>query len=124
MKKLSIIIPCFNESKSMPILLENFFEKLKRKDVELIIVNNGSDDNTKKVLLKYKKKYKGLNIINIKKNIGYGNGILVGMKKAKGIFLSWTHADLQTDPYDVINGFEKFDKKLSTKIFIKGNYTR
>ena len=103
---LSIIIPCFNESKSLPILVKNFANKLKRNDIELIIIDNGSKDSTNKILSNLKKKYVFLKSIKIKNNIGYGNGILQGLKKAKGEYLSWTHADLQTDPYDVILGFE------------------
>ena len=120
MINLSIVIPSFNESKSLPILLKNFSKKLKRKDIELIIVNNGSNDSTQSILTNLKKSYNFLKIIKLKKNIGYGNGVLQGLKKAKGIFVAWTHADLQTDPYDVILGFEKYKKELSTKIFIKG----
>ena len=56
MINLSIVLPCYNESKSIPILLENFSEKLNRKDVELIIVNNGSNDSTKSTLSNLKKK--------------------------------------------------------------------
>ena len=117
---LSIIIPCFNESKSLPILVKNFANKLKRNDIELIIIDNGSKDSTNKILSNLKKKYVFLKSIKIKNNIGYGNGILQGLKKAKGEYLSWTHADLQTDPYDVILGFEKYKNKLSPNIFIKG----
>ena len=121
MINLSIVIPCFNEAKSLPKLVKDFSKKLKRKDVELILVNNGSNDSTEKILLNLKKNYNFLKIIRLKKNNGYGNGILQGLKKAKGKYISWTHADLQTDPYDVIIGFEKFEKELSPKIFIKGN---
>ena len=84
MINLSIIIPCYNESKSIPILLKNFSKKLKRRDVELIIVNNGSTDSTNSKLKIIKKKYDFLKIIYVKKNIGYGNGILQGLKEAKG----------------------------------------
>ena len=121
MINLSIVIPCFNEAKSLPKLVKDFSKKLKRRDVELILVNNGSNDSTETILLYLKKNYNFLKIIRLKKNNGYGNGILQGLKKAKGQYLSWTHADLQTDPYDVITGFEKFKKELSPKIFIKGN---
>ena len=124
MINLSIVIPCYNESKSIPILLENFSKKLDRKDIELIIVNNGSTDNTSLKIKKIKKKYNFLKIVNIKKNIGYGNGIVKGLKSAKGDFISWTHADLQTDPYDVIKGFEKYEKILSKNIYIKGKRFR
>ena len=121
MINLSIVIPCFNEAKSLPKLVKDFSKKLKRKDVELILVNNGSNDSSETILLNLKKNYNFLKTIRLKKNNGYGNGILQGLKKAKGQYISWTHADLQTDPYDVIIGFEKFKKELSPKIFIKGS---
>jgi len=121
MINLSIVIPCFNEAKSLPKLVKDFSKKLKRRDVELILVNNGSNDLSETILLNLKKNYNFLKTIRLKKNNGYGNGILQGLKKAKGQYLSWTHADLQTDPYDAITGFEKFKKELSPKIFIKGN---
>jgi len=121
MINLSIVIPCFNEAKSLPKLVKDFSKKLKRRDVELILVNNGSNDSSETILLNLKKNYNFLKIIRLKKNNGYGNGVLQGLKKAKGQYISWTHADLQTDPYDVIIGFEKFEKELSPKIFIKGN---
>ena len=121
MINLSIVIPCFNEAKSLPKLVKDFSKKLKRRDVELILVNNGSNDSSETILLNLKKNYNFLKTIRLKKNNGYGNGVLQGLKKAKGQYISWTHADLQTDPYDVIIGFEKFKKELSPKIFIKGN---
>ena len=121
MINLSIVIPCFNEAKSLPKLVKDFSKKFKRKDVELILVNNGSNDSTETIISNLKKDYNFLKMIKLKKNNGYGNGILQGLKKAKGKYISWTHADLQTDPYDVIIGFEKFEKELSPKIFIKGN---
>ena len=121
MINLSIVIPCFNEAKSLPKLVKDFSKKLKRKDIELILVNNGSNDSTETIISNLKKDYNFLKMIKLKKNNGYGNGILQGLKKAKGKYISWTHADLQTDPYDVIIGFEKFEKELSPKIFIKGN---
>ena len=121
MINLSIVIPCFNEAKSLPKLVKDFSKKLKRKDIELILVNNGSNDSTETIISNLKKDYNFLKMIKLKKNNGYGNGILQGLKRAKGKYISWTHADLQTDPYDVIIGFEKFEKELSPKIFIKGN---
>ena len=62
MINLSIVIPSFNESKSLPMLVKNFSKKLKRKDVELIIVNNGSNDSTQSILVSLKKSYNFLKI--------------------------------------------------------------
>lgn len=54
-----------------------------------------------------------------KKNEGYGNGILAGLDVARGEILGWTHADLQTDPSDVLLGLDFF-KKHGNDVFCKG----
>ena len=48
--KLSVVIPCYNEGKNIPVILGGFKEIIKRDDIEVIIVNNGSDDNSKDIL--------------------------------------------------------------------------
>lgn len=117
--KLSIIIPCYNEELSISKLIDNCL-KIINDDLEILIVDNGSSDNTFKIL-------KSLNLpsniipIRIEKNIGYGHGILVGLNHAKGEILSWTHADLQTDLSDVLRGFRLHKKKLFNKdCLVKG----
>ena len=49
----SLVIPCFNESKNIPILIKNYKKFLKNKKNELILVNNGSKEETDKILKKY-----------------------------------------------------------------------
>lgn len=117
--KLSIIIPCYNEELSLKKLVDNCLENINN-DIEILLVDNGSTDNTYNCLL-------NLNLpaniipIRVKKNIGYGNGILFGLNHAKGEVLSWTHADLQTDVSDVIRGFNLFEKELiRQKCLVKG----
>ena len=117
--KLSIIIPCFNEELSLKKLVDNCLEYIN-DDIEVLLVDNGSVDNTFKALL-------NLNLpsnivpIRVEKNIGYGNGILFGLKHAKGEIVSWTHADLQTDVSDVLRGFNLFEKELiSRNCVVKG----
>ena len=117
--KLSIIIPCYNEELSIKKLVDNC-RQIINAEIEIIIVDNGSTDNT----------FKTLNSINlhpniipvrVEKNIGYGNGILFGLKHAKGEILSWTHADLQTDLSDVLKGYNLYEKELLAKIcMVKG----
>ena len=51
---------------------------------------------------------------------GYGNDILEGLKKARYEYLCWTHADLQTDPNDVIRGLEIIISNIGDEQFIKG----
>ena len=77
---------------------------------ELILVNNGSADGTQKEIEKIIKNNKKNNIdvviLNLKKNQGYGGGIAEGLKIAKGDYIGWAHADLQTP---LIDFFELFN---------------
>lgn len=116
--RFSLIIPCYNESKNLPKLLENCRNILK-KNIELILVNNGSLDNSNIVLKKFKKKNPKILIINIKKNMGYGYGILTGLEVATGDILGWTHADLQTNPGDFIKAI-KFFRTPGDTVYVKG----
>ena len=83
------------------------------------MVNNGSTDNSKKILDNESKKYPRLRVLHIYKNNGYGNGIVRGLKIAKGDILGWTHADLQTDPADFLKSL-KFFKNKKDNIYVKG----
>ena len=47
--KLSIVVPCYNEAKNIPLILSGFDKVIKRDDVEVVLVNNGSKDDSKKV---------------------------------------------------------------------------
>ena len=113
---LSIIIPCYNEELSIPKLIDNCMNIINNK-IEIIIVDNGSIDNTFKILNKLNLPY-NIMPIRIEKNIGYGNGILTGLNHANGEVLSWTHADLQTDLSDVIKGYNLYKKELLNKTCI------
>ena len=55
--KLSIVVPCYNEEKNIPLVLEKFQSVIKRDDVEVILVNNGSKDNSQLVLNELIPKY-------------------------------------------------------------------
>ena len=70
---LTIVIPCFNESQSLPILLDKCLKLVSNKQIHVIIVNNGSSDDSLKILDKYVDIDSNLTIINIEKNLGYGN---------------------------------------------------
>ncbi len=117
--KYSLVIPCFNEEKNLPLLIDRCIKILDRNDIQLILVDNGSTDNTKKILLEYELQHKNLNVVYIKKNLGYGFGILSGLNEAEGDIIGWTHADLQTDPNDFIKGVDFF-KEFGNNIFVKG----
>lgn len=120
---LSIVVPCYNEEKNIPLILSKF-EKIIfdcETEIEVILVNNGSTDNTEEVLSKELLKVsKKIRTYNVEENIGYGHGILSGLKIAKGNILSWTHADLQTEPRDVILALNEYNKHKDDQFVIKG----
>lgn len=120
-KKLSIVIPCYNEAENIPMLFEKL-RNIERDDIEFVIVNNGSVDNSAEVL---KNETENLNpenykIVNVEKNQGYGFGILSGLKECSGDILSWTHADLQTDVADLITALNLYEKFNDSSVLIKG----
>ncbi len=121
---LSIVIPCYNESKSLLRLFKACSDACKgRNDIEFIFVNNGSNDETQIVLeqLLSQENYYFGRFVNVPINKGYGFGILQGLAAAKGKILSWTHADLQTDPKDVVLAYELYKVELeSNQCIVKG----
>lgn len=117
MKKLSIVIPCYNEEKNIPELMRRINDLKSHDLLTFIIVNNGSTDNTSDILLSYKN-YDNVEIIEVSKNKGYGYGILSGLKKANTEYIGWTHADLQTNPKDSLLAIDLLG--IHKDIFIKG----
>jgi len=116
--KFSLVIPCYNEAKNLPLLLERCKE-VTAPDIEVILVDNGSTDNSAQVLQELLPNYQGCRSIRVEKNQGYGFGILSGLQAAQGEIIGWTHADMQTDPKDALRGLEFFQKH-GKDILVKG----
>ena len=120
--KLSIILPCYNEEKNIPLILEKFNNCIITEDIELILVNNGSSDNSENVLKKLLPKYSFARTVKIEINEGYGFGVVQGLNSSKGEFVCYTHADMQTDPGDVLKALEIIKNSSdSENCFIKGD---
>ena len=117
--KFSLVIPCYNEYKNLPSLLKRCQFLLKNKDVEIILVNNGSTDKSENFFKTKLYKNQNLKYVSLKENKGYGFGILFGLRHAKGQIIGWTHSDLQTDPSDVQRGITFFESQDSDA-FVKG----
>ena len=95
--ELSLIIPCYNEELNIPPLMKRL-NLIQEEWIEFILVNNGSNDNTRNIIVKEAEKLDlKIKLVDIKKNNGYGYGIMEGIKTGSGSILSWTHADLQTE---------------------------
>jgi len=100
--KLSIIVPCYNEARNIPLILGRFSEAVRRPDVELVLVDNGSTDDSADVLKRLLPDYPFARTVRVEVNQGYGFGILSGLRAADGQYIGWTHADMQTDPCDTV----------------------
>ncbi|HIH10550.1 MAG TPA: glycosyltransferase family 2 protein [Candidatus Diapherotrites archaeon] len=125
MKKpeLSVVVPCYNEEPSILALAEKFAVHGAGTPFELILVDNGSADNTGKAIEHAAEKYGFVHKEALRMNKGYGNGIKAGLAKAGGEFICWTHADLQADPADIFRAYRMAKDAGSKYIFIKGKRT-
>ena len=100
--KLSILIPVFNEEKTVGSVLESLYSlKIPNVTKEIIVVNDGSHDKSSEVLNLQKKKNPKLIIIAHEKNKGKGAAIQTGFKKATGDIILIQDADLEYNPKDI-----------------------
>ena len=117
--RFSLVIPCFNEARNLPLLVERCKKLCASADVEVVLVDNGSSDDSPTVLGTLMGGETRLRSVRVDVNQGYGFGIVSGLRAAEGDILGWTHADLQTDPCDALEGLSLFERHGS-EIFVKG----
>lgn len=119
--KLSIAIPCYNEALNIPLIVPRLREIMAgRDDIEVLLVDNGSKDNTADVLRHELREGDAIRAVTVPVNQGYGYGILQGLEAASGDVLAWTHADMQTDPRDVLTAFDLYKEHTGQKVIVKG----
>ena len=118
--KLSIVVPCYNEEENIPLILRSFSKHIRDENIEVILVNNGSTDQTANVLEKLLPKYSFARTVLVPVNQGYGYGILQGLKEANGDYIGWKHADMQTDPGDIVKAYHII-QNCSEDVYIKGH---
>lgn len=93
--KLSIVIPCYNEAKDIASNVEKVKSYLLEKKInyELLLVNDGSKDNTKEVI----ESIEGVKALSYEKNRGKGGAVKYGIENATGDYVLFMDADLSTD---------------------------
>ena len=117
--RFSLVIPCYNEAASLPLLLDRCMALSNSSGVEVLLVDNGSTDETEEILRKLLPQHPVCRSIRVEKNRGYGFGIMSGIRASEGRIIGWTHADMQTDPQDALRGLCLFEK-YGDNIFVKG----
>jgi len=109
--KLSLVVPCYNEEKNIPL----FYEAVKRDfkkadyDYELVFVNDGSTDGTFKALKKLCVGDIPVKIVNFSRNFGKEAAMYAGLKESEGDYVTVIDADLQQKPsiaFDMVRTLE------------------
>lgn len=134
--QISIVLPAHNEAENLPILVSDITNCLNNLgwEYEIIIVNDGSTDNTKDVIQELKSKNNYIKEIDHQKNRGYGGAVRSGFSAATKEWVFFTDSDRQfdikeisklaeyADTFDLIIGYRKnrqdhFTRKLNAGIF-------
>jgi len=119
--KFSLVIPCYNEAANLPLLIQRCQDVFTSLETEVVLVDNGSTDDSAEVMAHLLADVENIRFVRVMPNEGYGHGILSGLRAASGDILAWTHADMQTDPYDALEGFNFFQETSTPEnIFVKG----
>ena len=126
-KLITVIIPCFNEEKTIEIIVEKV-QKYKNHPLEIIIVDDCSIDSTPLIIQKIVGIYPNIKTFRHNINQGKGAAVCKGIKHAIGDVIIIQDADLEYDPYDytaLIEPFLKTDADVVYGTRFKGaSYTR
>ena len=100
MKKISIIVPCYNEEQAIPFFYDEITKTVEemKNNFEFIFINDGSKDKTIEVIKEYSKKDKRVKYIHFSRNFGKEAAMLAGLKLSTGDYVAIMDADLQDPP--------------------------
>ena len=123
MKKISIIIPAYNEEESLPHLYERL-EKLmdfeQNYEFEILFVNDGSKDNTINLIKEYREKDNRICYVDFSRNFGKEIAMIAGLDYATGDCVIFMDADLQ-DPPELIPELVKYWEEGYDDVYAKRN---
>lgn len=130
MEKISVVVSCYNEEKALPLFYEEM-ERVRKKDFEGIVefeyifVNDGSKDNTLKIIKELNQKDPKVRYISFSRNFGKEAAMYAGLEAEEGDYVTLMDADLQDPPallkqmYDAIKN-EGYDSVGTRRVTRKG----
>ncbi len=110
MKKITIIVPAYNEEESLPFLydrLEKLINSIDNYEFEILFVNDGSKDNTLNLIKEYREKDPRISYVDFSRNFGKETAMIAGLDYATGDAVIFMDADLQ-DPPELIPEMIKY----------------
>lgn len=115
--KLTILMPCLNESESLPLCIKKAFIFLEKNNIdgEVLIADNGSTDGSQNIALQM-----GARVVSVKKK-GYGNALFHGIKSAKGDFIIMADSDNSYDFSNLLPFYNAYNEGFE---FVIGNRFR
>ena len=115
MKKISIVVPCYNEED----VIEEFYKELmnvlnsiKNYEHEIIFIDDGSKDKTITIIKGMKQKDENIKIISFSRNFGKESAMFAGLENAKGDLVVVMDADLQHPPKKIIEMVEGIEERF------------
>lgn len=111
---ISVVIPLLNEEESLRELTEKIVAQIKsiNKKFEIVFIDDGSTDDSYKVLIELKKIYHNVKVIQFNRNFGKSAALSEGFKTASGDIVITMDADLQDDPAEIPNLVYKIESGL------------
>jgi len=135
--EVSVVVPAYNEAESLPELATAVSQSLRDRDWEMIVIDDGSSDETRNVLRGLTEKNERIRYLAFTRNYGKSAGLQVGFEAARGDVIITLDADLQDDPeefeallqkldegFDLVSGWKRvrhdpITKTLPSKLFNK-----
>lgn len=107
MKELSVVIPVYKGAKTISKLVESLHEELQSYVFEIILINDGSPDNSEKVCTELATIYPNINFISLRKNFGEFNAVMCGLNHVTAEYAVIIDDDFQNPPSEILKLLNK-----------------
>jgi dolichol-phosphate mannosyltransferase len=110
--EISVVVPVYNEEGNLPVLIPKLVKVLKGLGLsyEMIFVDDGSSDGSRKILKEMASQYPFLRVLRLRENRGLSTALVAGMREARGEKIVTLDSDLQNDPADIPRLLEYLDR--------------